>query len=85
MSAIRHARLWWGIPEKVNVSTYESVSVEAYSDGSRMRIGESIAHKVLATVDSYLMNLRNQSTDERHSVNSSKLTYEVKLRIFDLS
>uniref|UniRef100_A0A8R1DTF9 Inositol 1,4,5-trisphosphate receptor n=1 Tax=Caenorhabditis japonica TaxID=281687 RepID=A0A8R1DTF9_CAEJA len=77
MSAIRHARLWWSIPENVNVSTYESVSVEAYSDGSRMRIGESIAHKVLMTVDNYLMGLRNQSTDERHTVNSSKLTYEI--------
>uniref|UniRef100_A0A1I7UCK7 Inositol 1,4,5-trisphosphate receptor n=1 Tax=Caenorhabditis tropicalis TaxID=1561998 RepID=A0A1I7UCK7_9PELO len=77
MSAIRHARLWWSIPENVNVSTYESVSVEAYSDGSRMRIGASIAHKVLATVETYLMGLRNQSTDERHSVNSSKLTYEI--------
>ncbi|EGT46599.1 hypothetical protein CAEBREN_30230 [Caenorhabditis brenneri] len=77
MSAIRHARLWWSIPENVNVATYESVSVEAYSDGSRMRIGASIAHKVLATVETYLMALRNQSTDERHSVNSSKLTYEI--------
>ncbi|UMM28392.1 hypothetical protein L5515_011260 [Caenorhabditis briggsae] len=77
MSAIRHARLWRSIPESVNVSTYESVSVEAYSDGSRMRIGASIAHKVLATVETYLMALRDQPTDERHSVNSSKLTYEI--------
>nr|pir hypothetical protein F33D4.2a - Caenorhabditis elegans [Caenorhabditis elegans] len=77
MSAIRHARLWWSIPENVNVSTYESVSVEAYSDGSRMRIGEGIAHKVLATVETYLMGLRNQSMEERQSVNSSKLTYEI--------
>ncbi|CAI2351552.1 unnamed protein product [Caenorhabditis sp. 36 PRJEB53466] len=77
MSAIRHARLWWSIPEHVDVNNYESVSVEAYSDGSRMRIGETIAHQVLRTVNKYLMGLRNQSSDERHSVNSSKLTYEI--------
>ncbi|CAI5448230.1 unnamed protein product [Caenorhabditis angaria] len=77
MAAIRHARLWWKIPENVNVETYESVSVEAYSDGSRMRIGNTIAHKVLTTVDNYLMDLRKLSMEERHSVDSSKLTYEI--------
>ncbi|CAB3409789.1 unnamed protein product [Caenorhabditis bovis] len=77
MSAIRHARLWWDIPENVNVETYETISEENYSDGSRIRIGDTIAQTVLSTVDKYLMDLRKKTADERHSVNSSKLTYEI--------
>ncbi|CAD6191298.1 unnamed protein product [Caenorhabditis auriculariae] len=80
LSAIRHARLWWDIPEEVNVGSYESTSVEAYSDGSRIRIGDAIAQKVLATVDNYLLNLRQQNKENSHdggNMRANKLTYEI--------
>ena len=60
LSAIRHARLWWDIPMNVNIHIYKSTSVEGYSDGSRVRIGETISQKVLSTVDEYLISLRSQ-------------------------
>ncbi|PAV87625.1 hypothetical protein WR25_26593 isoform A [Diploscapter pachys] len=82
LSAIRHARLWWDIPMNVNIHTYESTSVEGYSDGSRVRIGETISKKVLSTVDEYLISLRNQNEgpvlkSDAQSVNMNKLTYEI--------
>ncbi|PAV80527.1 hypothetical protein WR25_22907 [Diploscapter pachys] len=82
LSAIRHARLWWDIPMNVNIHTYESTSVEGYSDGSRVRIGERISQKVLSTVDEYLISLRDQNEgpvlkSDAQSVNMNKLTYEI--------
>uniref|UniRef100_A0A1I7WUG1 Integrator complex subunit 1 n=1 Tax=Heterorhabditis bacteriophora TaxID=37862 RepID=A0A1I7WUG1_HETBA len=43
LSAIRHARLWSDIPNEVKVKSYKTMSVEGYSDGTRVRVGAEIS------------------------------------------
>ncbi|VDK29422.1 unnamed protein product [Gongylonema pulchrum] len=84
LNAIRHARLWREIPDKVTISGNPSRSVEGYVDGGRIRTGGEFFVKVLKTVDVYLEDLR-KSTREGEAVLSAsaakldenRLTFEV--------
>ncbi|KAK6750287.1 hypothetical protein RB195_002332 [Necator americanus] len=83
LSAIRHARLWADIPNEVKVQSYKTTSVEGYSDGGRVRVGDEFAINVLNTVENYLDSLRNSHPSgpvlqkDAASVSVNKLTHEM--------
>ncbi|TMS38971.1 hypothetical protein L596_005581 [Steinernema carpocapsae] len=65
VSAVRHARLWRDIPNKIDINGYCSRAVEGYVDGCRVRTGSHEYFKgVLKTVDDYLASLRKENVGE---------------------
>lgn len=84
LSAIRHARLWRDIPERVTVEQISSRSVEGYVDSGRTRTGGDVFKHILKTVDEYLEDLRNSVKRGEPVLNASasrleqnRLTFEV--------
>lgn len=90
VTAVRHARLWRDIPEKVNVEYYHSNAME---DSSRTRHNAPSSYyfkKVLMIVENYLADLRKKFIngeavlhDSPSHCDENRLTFEVILKFFD--